>query len=68
VLFSSRIYDELYSRSLNLALTSVELFLGDGEIVRPLGVLNDIDVAISGKIIPTDFFVTDGCYMTNMMI
>ena len=60
---SSRIYDELYSYSLNLALTSVELFLGDGEIVRPLGVLNDIDVAISGKIIPTDFFVTDGCYI-----
>jgi len=65
---SSRIYDELYSYSLNLALTSVELFLGDGEIVRPLGVLNDIDVAISGKIIQPDFFVTDGCYMTNMMI
>jgi len=59
---SSRIYDELYSYSLNLALTSAELFLGDGEIVRPLGVLNDIDVAISGKIIPTDFFVTDGCH------
>jgi hypothetical protein len=27
-----------------------------------LGVLKDFDVAISGKIIPTDFFVIDACH------
>jgi hypothetical protein len=29
---------------------------------RPLGVLRDLDVAISGKIIPIDFFVIDACH------
>jgi hypothetical protein len=29
---------------------------------QPLGVLRDLDVAISGTIIPTDFFVIDACH------
>jgi hypothetical protein len=36
--------------------------LGDGRTTRPLGVLRDFDVPISGKIIPTDFFVIDACH------
>jgi hypothetical protein len=34
----------------------------DGRMTRPLGVLRDLDVAILGKIIPTDFFVIDACH------
>jgi hypothetical protein len=36
--------------------------MGDGRTTRPLGVLRDLDVAISCKIIPTDFFVIDACH------
>jgi hypothetical protein len=36
--------------------------MGDGRTTRPLGVLRDLDVAISSKIIPTDFFVIDACH------
>jgi hypothetical protein len=36
--------------------------MGDGRTTRPLGVLRDLDVAISGKIILTDFFVIDACH------
>jgi hypothetical protein len=35
--------------------------MGDGRTTRPLGVLRDLDVAILGKIIPTDFFVINAC-------
>jgi hypothetical protein len=36
--------------------------MGDGRTTRPFGVLRDLDVANSGKIIPTDFFVIDACH------
>jgi hypothetical protein len=36
--------------------------MGDGRTTRPLGVLRDLDVAISIKIIPTDFFIIDACH------
>jgi hypothetical protein len=56
---TSKIYYELFSETLNLAPTQIKLIMGDGRTTRPLGVLRDLDVAISGKIIPTDFFVID---------
>jgi hypothetical protein len=59
---SSKIYYELFSKTLNLALTQIKLIMGDGRTTRPLGVLRDLDVAILGKIIPTDFFVIDACH------
>jgi hypothetical protein len=59
---SSKIYYELFSKTLNLAPTQIKLIMGDGRTTRPLGVLRDLDVAISGKIIPTDFFVIDACH------
>jgi hypothetical protein len=64
---TSKIYYELFSKPLNLAPTPIKLIMGDGKTIRPLGVLRDLDVAISCKIIPTDFFVIDACIM-NMMI
>jgi hypothetical protein len=58
---SSKIYHEIFSKTLNLAPTQIKLIMGDGR-TRPLGVLRDLDVAISGKTIPTDFFVIDACH------
>jgi hypothetical protein len=59
---TSKIYYELLSKTLNLAPTQIKLVMGDGRTTKPLGVLRDLDVAISGKIIPTDFFVIDACH------
>jgi hypothetical protein len=59
---TSKIYYELFSKTLNLAPTQIKLIMGDGRTTRPLGVLRDLDVAISGKIIPTNFFVIDACH------
>jgi hypothetical protein len=59
---TSKIYYELFSKTLNLSPTQIKLILGDGRTTRPLGVLRDLDIAISGKIIATDFFVIDACH------
>jgi hypothetical protein len=59
---SSKIYYEVFSKILNLAPTQIKLIMGDGRTTRPLGVLRDLDVAISGKIILTNFFIIDACH------
>jgi hypothetical protein len=59
---TSKNYYELFSKTLNLAPTQIKLIMGDGRTTRPLGVLRDLDVAILGKIIPTDFFVIYACH------
>jgi hypothetical protein len=56
---TSKIYCELFSKTLNLSPTQIKLIMGDGRTTRPLGVIRDLDVAISGKIIQTEFFVID---------
>jgi hypothetical protein len=56
---TSKIYYELFSKTLNLSPTQIKLIMGDGRTTRPLGVIRDLDVAISGKIIQTEFFVID---------
>jgi hypothetical protein len=38
--------------------------MGDGRTIRPLGIACNINVIISGKCIPTDFFVIDA-YHSN---
>jgi hypothetical protein len=38
--------------------------MGDGRTIRPLGIASNINVFISGKCIPTDFFVIDA-YHSN---
>jgi hypothetical protein len=52
---SSKIYYELFSKTLNLAPTQIKLIMGDGRTIRPFGVLRDLDVAISGKIFQPTF-------------
>jgi hypothetical protein len=61
---SSKIYDKVQDQNLDLAPTSTNLIMGDGRTIRPLGIACNIDVIISGKCIPTDFFVIDA-YRSN---
>jgi hypothetical protein len=61
---SSKIYDKVQDHNLDLAPTSTKLIMGDGRTIRPLGIAYNINVIISGKCIPTDFFVIDA-YHSN---
>jgi hypothetical protein len=54
---SSKIYDKVQDHNLDLAPTSTKLIMGDRRTIRPLGIACNINVIISGKCIPTDFFV-----------
>jgi hypothetical protein len=61
---SSKIYDKVQDHNLDLAPTSTKLIMGDGITIRPLGIACNMNVRISGKCIPTDFFVIDA-YHSN---
>jgi hypothetical protein len=52
---TSKIYYELFSKTLNLPPTQIKLIMGDGRTTRPLGVLRDLDVAISSKLFQPTF-------------
>jgi hypothetical protein len=59
---SSKIYDEVQDHNLDFAPTSTKLIMGDGRTIKPVGIACNINVIISGKCIPTDFFVIDAYY------
>ncbi|XP_072150863.1 uncharacterized protein [Setaria viridis] len=59
---SSKVYDKLFSKTLQLAPTPIQLIMGDGRTTEPLGVLRDLKVNISSKSIPTDLFIIDASY------
>jgi hypothetical protein len=61
---SSKIYDKFQYHNLDLAPTSTKLIMGDGRTIRPLGIASSMNVKISGKCIPTDFFIIDA-YHSN---
>jgi hypothetical protein len=61
---SSNIYDKVQDHNLDLAPTSKKLIMGDGRTIRPLGIACNMNVNISGKCIPSDFFVVDA-YHSN---
>jgi hypothetical protein len=61
---SSKIYNKVQDRNVDLAPTSTKLIMGDGRTIRPLGIACNMNVNISGKCIPTDFFVVDA-YHSN---
>jgi hypothetical protein len=63
-ILSSKIYDKVQGHNLDLAPTSTKLIMGDGRTIRPLGIACNMSVNISGKCIPTDFFVIDA-YHSN---
>jgi hypothetical protein len=62
---SAKIYDKVQDHNLDLAPTSTKLIMGYGRTIRPLGIACNINVIISGKCIPTDFFVIDA-YHSNL--
>jgi hypothetical protein len=49
---------------LKIISSSSDSIMGDGRTIRPLGIASIINVFISGKCIPTDFFVIDA-YHSN---
>jgi hypothetical protein len=59
---SSKIYDKVQDHDLDLAPTSTKLIMGVGRTIKPLGIACNINVIISEKCIPTDFFVIDAYY------
>jgi hypothetical protein len=61
---SSKIYDKVQDHNLDLAQTSTKLIMGDGRTIRLLGIACNMNVNISEKCIPTDFFVIDA-YHSN---
>jgi hypothetical protein len=61
---SSKIYDKVQDHNLDLAPTSMKVIMGDGRTIRPQGIACNMNVKISGKCIPTDFFVIDA-YHSN---
>jgi hypothetical protein len=63
-LLSSNIYNKVQDHNLDLALTSTKLIMGDGRTIRSLGITCNMNVKISGKCIPNDFFVIDA-YHSN---
>jgi hypothetical protein len=54
----SKIYDKIQDHNLDLAPTLTKLIMRDGRTIRPLGIACNINVIISRKCIPIDFFVT----------
>jgi hypothetical protein len=61
---SSKIYDKVQDHNIDLAPTSTKLIMGDGRTIRPLGTACNMNVIISRKWIPNNFFVIDA-YHSN---
>jgi hypothetical protein len=61
---SSKIYNKVQDRNLDLPPTSMKLIMGDGRTIRPLCIACNMNVIMSEKCIPTDFFVIDA-YHSN---
>jgi hypothetical protein len=62
---SSKIYDKVQDHNLDLAPTSTKLIMEQGRTIRPLGIACNMNVKISGKCIPTNFFVIDACHSNH---
>jgi hypothetical protein len=65
---SSKIYDKVQDHNLDLAPTSTKLIMGDGRTIRPRGIACNMNVKISRKCIPTDFFVFDAYHSNHYHI
>jgi hypothetical protein len=56
---SSKIFDEIHDHTIDLVPTTAKLIMGDGRIVEPIGIARNLEVLISEKHIPTNFFIVD---------
>ena len=54
---SSKVCVELFNETSSLDATIIKLIMGDGRLIKLLGVLRNLKVTIASKDIPTDFFV-----------
>jgi hypothetical protein len=61
----SKIFDEIHDHTIDLVETTTKLIMGDGRIVKPIGNARNLEVLISRKRIPTDFFIVDVYYDKN---
>jgi hypothetical protein len=59
---SSDIYDKIHDHTIDFVPTSTKLIMGEGRVVRPLGITCNLKVIISEKYTPTDFFVVYAYY------
>jgi hypothetical protein len=59
---SSKITIKLKEHNLDIVPTPTKLIMGDGRTIKPLGTACNINVIISRKCIPTDFFIIDAYY------
>jgi hypothetical protein len=64
---SSKIFDAIHDHTIDLVQTSTKLIMRDGRIVKPIGIARNLEVLISGKHIPTDFFIVDVYYDKMIM-
>jgi hypothetical protein len=62
---SSKIFDEIHDHTIDLVQTTTKLIMGDGRIVKPIGIARNLEVSFSGKCIPTNFFIVDVYYDKN---
>jgi hypothetical protein len=62
---SSKFFDEIQDHTIDLVPTTTKLIMGDGRIVKPIGIAQNLEVLISGKHIPTEFFIVDVYYDKN---
>jgi hypothetical protein len=62
---SSKIFYEIHDHTIDLIPNTTKLIMGDGRIVKPIGIARNLEVLISAKHIPTDFFIVDVYYDKN---
>jgi hypothetical protein len=62
---SSKIFDKIQDHTIDLVPTSTKLIMGDGWIVKCIGIARNLKVLIYRKYIPTDFFIVDVYYDKN---
>jgi hypothetical protein len=65
---ASKIYNKVQDHNLELAPTSTKLIMRDDRTIKPLGIACNINVIISGKFLPTDFFVIDAYHSNHYKI
>jgi hypothetical protein len=62
---SSKSFDKIHDHTIDLVQTTTRLIMGDGRIVKLIGIAQNLEVLISRKHIPTDFFIVDVYYDKN---
>jgi hypothetical protein len=56
---SSKSFDEIHDHTIDLVPTTTKPIMGDVRFVKPIGIVRNLEVLISGKHIPTDFSIVD---------